>query len=83
MTLTFVPFEKWLKQNPDLPADVDCDECDGNGKYECDCEHCRGHECEECNGTGRISNPTVRKIYDAECDKARTLLAAQRGGEGE
>lgn len=83
MTLTFIPFDEWLKQNPDLAADVECIECGGSGSYECDCEYCRGHKCEECGGTGRKGNGAARKIYDAECDKARTLLAALRGGEGE
>lgn len=74
--MDFIPFTKWLERNPDIEPDVECENCSGSGRQVCDCEHCRGHKCSECRGTGRVVNPAARKIYNTECQKARTILQA-------
>lgn len=77
----FIPFDKWLKQNPELDDSEECSECDGSGYHECSCGH--EHSCAACGGTGKTTdNAKARKIYNAECAKARSVMQAAQRGEG-
>ena len=62
----FIPFDTWLERNTDIERETECENCGGDGRYVCECEHCRGHECHECAGTGRIGNPAARKMSSRE-----------------
>lgn len=74
--MKFIPYEQWLKANPDLVEEVDCPDCYGEGTHMCSCGD--WHDCGECNGTGKIENPNGRKIYAAECAKAAAAYTASQ-----
>lgn len=60
----FYTFEEWLDANPELKKIriIDCDNCCGEGKHECECGDI--HDCDCCHGDGKIENSALRKRYE-------------------
>ena len=72
--LKFIPFDEWLERNQDLRDTEDCAYCGGDGTHVCSCGD--EHDCGYCDATGKVDGPKALKIYVAECEKARRMLAA-------
>lgn len=75
-TFTFLTFEQWKAENPDLKEiPEECELCGGSGIHECpDCGD--SHDCGACQGSGKVVEVTIRQMYNSQRKRDEERLQA-------
>ncbi len=64
-------YKEWIKANPEIIETESCEECDGEGKIECElCGHIS--TCDYCGGSGGSSD--APRLYREQLEKDESGL---------